>query len=189
LPANVHLPDVSQLQIPSQARAKLGQALGIQLPANFGVITLFSSEQLATAQQVLRIFDLLIVLLPIVTVLLLAATIWFALDRRRGLLQLGIGVAITFLIARLAIGYLQGRVIDGIANPTGQSIAGTVIPAALSGLLTATVLLLLAGVVTTLIAYLVGKPAWFAAGYAQAKVGYGRARDEIARRRHGSSVQ
>lgn len=189
IPANVRLPDISQLQIPSQARARLSQALGVQVPANFGVITLFSSEQLAKAQQALQIFDLLIVLLPIVTVLLLAAAIWFSLDRRRSLIQLGIGIAITFLIVRLAIGYLQGRLIDGIANPTGKGIAGTVIPAATSGLLTATVLLLVAGVVTTLIAYLVGKPEWFAAAYAQGKAGYGRARDEIAKRRTRSSVQ
>jgi hypothetical protein len=196
IPANVHFPDVSQLQIPSQARAKLGQALGIQLPSNFGVITLFSSEQLAKAQQVLRLFDLLIVLLPIITVLLLAAAIWLSVDRRRTLIQLGIGIAITFLLARIVIGYLAGRALDSIASPTGRSIADEVIPAAVNGLLTLTVLLLVAGVVTTLIAYLVGKPEWFAAAYAQARVGYAnlragyrRVRAEMTRRRTQSSIR
>jgi hypothetical protein len=194
IPANVHFPDVSQLQIPSQARARLSQALGIQLPADFGTITLFSSESLAQAQQLLRLFDLLTVLLPIITVLLLVATIWLSLDRRRSLVQLGIGIAITFLIACLVIGYLEGRVVDAIAHPTGRSIAGVVIPSALGGLVTATVLLLIAGVVAALIAFLVGKPEWFAVAYAQGKsgygylhTGYGRVRDEVVKRRTGAS--
>ncbi len=176
LPANVHLPDISQLQIPSQARARLSQALGVQVPANFGTIALFSSEQLAKAQQVLRIFDLLTVLLPIVTVLLFVAALWFSPDRRRSLIQFGIGVAIVFLLARIVTGYLEGQVIAGITNPIGQSIAGAVIPAALSGLLAMTVLLLVAGIVAAILAYLVGKPEWFAAGYTQSKLAYGQLR-------------
>src|SRR5262249_1152028 len=124
LPAHVHLPDVSQLQVPSQARARLGQALGVQVPADFGTITLFSSTQLAKAQRVLAIFDLLTVLLPILTVLLFAATIWFSLDRRRTLLQFGMGVAVTFLIVRIVVGYLEGWVVHSITNPTGQHVAG-----------------------------------------------------------------
>src|SRR5262249_41691067 len=144
-------------------------------------------------QTLLRVFDLLTVLLPILTALLIAATIWFSLDRRRTLIQLGIGVAITFLLVRIIVGYLEGRVIDGITNPTAQGIAGDVITAAVAGLLTLTVLLLIAGLVTTLIAYLFGKPQWFKAGYAQTKVGYAHAqsgyrhvRTEIAKRRAAS---
>jgi hypothetical protein len=196
IPANVHLPDVSQLQVPSQARAKLSQALGVTLPANFGEITLFQSVQLAKAQQLLRLADLLTVLLPIITALLLVATIWLSLDRRRTLIQLGIGVAITFLIVRVTLGYLEERVINGITNPTAQGLASDVISSAIAGLLTLTVLLLIAGVVTILIAYLFGKPEWFRATYALGKVGYARTqagyvrvRDEVTKRRQGSGVQ
>ncbi len=196
IPANVTFPTVTELQVPAQARAKLSQTLGVQLPANFGEITLFHSDQLATAQQLLRVFDVLMVLLPIITVLLIAATIWFSLDRRRTLIQLGIGVAITFLIMRLVVGYLAGRVIDDITNPTAQAMAGDVISSAVSGLLTLTVLLLIAGVVTVIVAYLFGKPEWFAAAYAGGKVGYawartsfGRAREEIGQRRGGSRTR
>jgi len=57
------------------------------------------------------------------------------------------------------------------------------------------VLILAAGIVVAVIAYLVGKPEWFAAAYGQGKVAYGqlrvaygRARDEIRRRRTLSSA-
>jgi len=173
LPGNVQLPDVSQLQIPDQARTKLSQALGVQLPENFGEITLLSSAELAKAQQWLQIFDVLKVLLPIVTVLLFIATIWFSVDRRRTLIQFGIGVAVTFLIVRILIGYLAGQLVAGIANPTGHSIAGAVIPSEVSGLLTLTVLLVIAGVITAIIAYLAAKREWFVAAYGQGKAGYG----------------
>lgn len=176
LPGNVQLPDVSQLQIPSQARAKLSQALGVKLPENFGEITLFSSAELAKAQQWLQVFDVLKVLLPIVTILLFIATLWFSVDRRRTLIQFGIGVAIIFLIVRIVIGYLEGQVVDSITNPTGHSIAGAIVPTAVSGLLTLTVLLVIGGVITAIIAYLAAKREWFVAAYGQGKAGYSWAR-------------
>jgi hypothetical protein len=194
IPGNIKLPDVSQLQVPSQARAKLSQALGVTLPANFGEITLFHSVQLAQAQRLLRLADLLAVLLPIITALLLVATLWLSLDRRRTLIQLGIGVAIVFLLARVTIGYVQDQVVNSITNPTAQGIASDVIPSALSGLLSLTVLLTAAGAATILIAYLVGKPEWFRAGYALGRTGYARtvtayahARDEMAKRSQASA--
>jgi hypothetical protein len=196
IPGNVHLPDVSQLQVPPQARAKLSEALGVTLPENFGEITLFHSHQLAQAQRLLRLADILTVLLPIITALLLAATLWLSLDRRRTLIQLGIGVAITFLLARVTIGYLTDQVVNGITNSTAQGIASDVIPSAVEGLLTLTVLLMLAGIVTIAIAYLIGKPEWFRAayalgqtGYARTRTGYARARDEFAKRTQGSAAQ
>ena len=178
LPDNVRLPDVSQLQVPSQARARLAQALGVQVPSDFGVITLFSSEQLAKAQQLLQVFDLLTILLPITTLMLLIATIWVSPSRRRTLIQLGLGVAILFLVARILVGYLKGRIVESITNPTGHSIAAVVIPTAAVRLQTLTVLILAIGIVVALIAYLVGKPEWFAAGYAQSKVAYNQLRTE-----------
>jgi hypothetical protein len=183
LPAGVQLPDPSQLQLPEAARARLSHALGVQLPENFGQITLFQSDQLAKAQQLLRLFDFLAVALPILTAFLIAATIWFSLDRRRTLVQFGLGIAITFFIARLALGYLQGRVIDGINNPTAQAVAGDVITAAVSSLLTWTVLLLVAGVMMAVVAYLFGKPEWFRLAYAGGKTGYARARASLGRTR------
>jgi hypothetical protein len=196
LPGNIKLPDPSQLKLPAQARAKLSQALGVPLPTNFGEIVLFHSDQLAKAQRILQLFDFLTVALPILTFLLLAATIWLSIDRRRTLIQLGIGLAITFLIARIVVGYIVGRVIDGISNPTAQGIAGEVITSAVDGLLTLTVLLLVAGLVVGIVAYLFGKPEWFAAayaggrsGYTRARIGLGHAREELDRRRHDSTSQ
>ena len=42
---------------PDQARAKLSAALGRPLPADFGVITVFKSDQLKLAQEGLKLFN------------------------------------------------------------------------------------------------------------------------------------
>ena len=79
-------------------------------PSNLGQINLFQSAQLATAQQLLRLLDVLTVLLPILTAGLILATLWISPDLRRTLLQLGLGIAVTFIIVKLATGYLNQNV-------------------------------------------------------------------------------
>jgi hypothetical protein len=170
---HVKLPDPSELQIPAQAQQKLSQALGIPVPSNLGQIELFQSAQLAKAQQLLRLWDFLTVALPVITAALIIATLWLSRDRRRTLVQLGIGIAIAFILAKIAIGILQQYVDNTVNNPTAKSVVEPALQTVLSSLQTVTTWLLIGGLVLAIVAFLLGKPEWFRAAYAYIRRGYG----------------
>jgi hypothetical protein len=191
IPAGVKLPDLSHVQVPQQARQKLSQALGVQIPANFGQIVLFQSDQVAQAQQFLRLFDFLNIALPVITFLLIVATLWLSISRRRTAIQLGIGIVVTLIIAKLLINYAQQRIVDAIANQTAHGVVQETLQTLLGGLGAITTWLLILGVLVSVAAYLAGKPQWFATGYRQGRLGYARVRKEIDQRwprDHGTPV-
>jgi hypothetical protein len=181
LPEQVQLPPPRSTEEVQQGIQKLSQALGVQLPPNFGQVTLFQSDQLATAQQVVRALDMFSILLPVITIVLLAAMLLLSVDRRRTLIQLGIGIAIVFVLAKIVIGLLQQQIVAAVANPTAKEIIQPVIERALSYLFTSTTWLLVLGVVVAVVAFLVGKPAWLRAGYAKLRQAYAAASDWIRR--------
>jgi hypothetical protein len=187
LSEKVKLPDPSELQVPQQAQQKLSQALGVQVPSDLGQIKLFQSAQLATAQQLLRLLDVLTVLLPILTAGLIVATLWVSPDVRRTLLQLGIGIAVTFIIVKFATGYLNQTVVSATDNnPTAQSVVQSTLQTVLGSFDVITSWLLAGGLVLAIGAFLAGKPEWFRALYAKIKQGYLWIRGQFQQRRHHS---
>ncbi|MGZ3583728.1 MAG: hypothetical protein ACXWP6_13735, partial [Ktedonobacterales bacterium] len=169
----VTLPDLSQEQTPQQARQELSQALGVNIPQDFGQVVVLQSDQLATAQQAVRLLDALVIILPLITLVLLAATIWFSVNRRRTLIELGIGVVIVFVALRILIAYLQQRVIDSITTPVGHVVGEGVIPKALDSLVQLTTWLFVIGFLVIVAAYLVGERQrqWLGTTYTQARGG------------------
>lgn len=172
LPAQVKLPPPRSTEQVQQGIQRLSQALGIQLPPNFGQVTLFRSDQFTTTQQIVRLLDMFSIILPLVTLMFLIAALWLSVNRRRTVLELGIGIAITFAVAKIAIAVLQQQAVASVANPTGREIIQPVVGRALSYLETSTTWLLVLGVVTALAAFLVGRPEWFQAGYAKTREAY-----------------
>ena len=55
-----------------------------------------SQAAVAAAQQAVRILDALVIILPLITLALLVATIWLSVNRRRTLIELGIGEPMLF---------------------------------------------------------------------------------------------
>jgi hypothetical protein len=119
---NVTLPAITSAQPPQQAINKLSKALGVQLPSDFGQITLVQSSKLATVQRGVKAFDRLVIVLPIVTILLLALTLWLSVSRRRTALQLGAGVALLMIVERRVVIHEQGVYAGTAQNPQAASI-------------------------------------------------------------------
>jgi hypothetical protein len=132
-------------------------------------VTLLQSDQLAVVQKIVHLLDSLSIILPVLTLVLLVASLWLSVDRRRTLIQLGLGIAITFALAKLAIPILQQQVVAAVTNPTAREIVQPMIERALSYLVTSTTWLLIFGVLVALVAFLVGKPEWFRAGCAKTR--------------------
>lgn len=104
---NVSLPTITSAEPPKQAVEKLSKALGVQLPSNYGQITLVRSSHLAIAQRGVRAFDRLTIILPLLTLALIALSLWLSVSRRRTLVQLLVGSSLLLIILRRVVIYEQ----------------------------------------------------------------------------------
>ena len=96
----VTLPTIKPGDVPSEAIARLEQALGIDLPNNYGQIVVYDSNDLEALQKALYWSERLIILLLIIIPVLAAAALAVSTRRRRTLIQLTAGAAIGLVIVR-----------------------------------------------------------------------------------------
>ena len=96
----VTLPEISADDIPDAARQRLSDALGINLDDDFGVIKLYDADALSTAQDALRLFERLVILFAVLTVVFTALALWLSRRRRRTLLQLVVGGIVALVVVR-----------------------------------------------------------------------------------------
>jgi hypothetical protein len=160
IPADIQLPDLTAPEAPEVLAQRLEGALGVTLPPDFGTIRLMPAARLATAQTIVRVFDLVVILLIVLSVLLVALTLWLASNRRRMVIYLGIGVIVAFLLARLATNAASNAIIGGIADGDVAGAARSMVDATLQDLRGVTILILIATVVVVIAAYLWGRPKW-----------------------------
>lgn len=163
IPPGVQLPDLTSPEAPGVLAQRLQTALGVTLPADFGTIRLMPAERLATARTVVRVYDLIVIVLIILSVLLVALALWLASNRRRMLIYLGIGVIVAFLVARVAMNAATNAIIGGIADGDVAGAVRSMVDATLQDLRGVTVLILIATVVVVIAAYLWGRPKWVVA--------------------------
>jgi hypothetical protein len=121
----VTLPTITSADVPQQQVAKLSKALGVTLPANFGQITLVRSGDLATVRQAVKAFDGLTLVLPLVTIALIALCLWLSVNRRRTLLQLAVGVSLLMIVERRVVLHEQSVLASAAHNPQlAQTVLG-----------------------------------------------------------------
>jgi hypothetical protein len=148
---------------PDQARAKLSEALGRPLPADFGTITVFEKKQLSTVQKAAELFNELVYALVALAVILIAAAFVVAPDRRRIAIWVGLSAA-GFLVAFRATARASGKqVVNQIVIPVNRDAAQAVISRVLASYLDVTLIALLIGLVVAIIAFLAG-PGRYAVG-------------------------
>jgi hypothetical protein len=153
----VTLPTITSADAPPQAVAKLSKALGVSLPGNFGQITLVRSSDLATVRQAVKAFDGLTLVLPLVTIALIALCLWLSVNRRRTLLQLAVGVSLLMIVERRVVLHEQGALASAAHNP---QLASTVLGDLLHGFFVLTAWVLGVAAVVLVIAVLSGPYRW-----------------------------
>ena len=153
----VTLPTITSADPPQQAVTKLSGALGVSLPSNFGQITLVRSSDLATVQQGVKAFDRLTLVLPLVTIVLIALSLWLSVNRRRTVLQLAVGVSLLMIVERRLVIHEQGVLASAAHNPqVAQSVLGDL----LHGFFVLTAWVLGVALVVLVIAVLCGPYRW-----------------------------
>ena len=154
---NVTLPTITSADPPQQAVNKLSKALGVQLPSNFGEITLVKSSDLATVRQLVKAFDGLTLILPLVTIALIALTLWLSVNRRRTVLQLAVGVSLLMIVERRGVLHEEGVLASDAHNP---QLAQTVFGYLLNGFFVLTAWVLGVALVVLVLAVLAGPYRW-----------------------------
>jgi len=154
---NVTLPTITSADPPQQAVNKLSKALGVQLPSNFGEITLVRSSDLATVRQGVKAFDGLTLILPLVTIALIALTLWLSVNRRRTVLQLAAGVSLLMIVERRGVLHEEGVLAGDAHNP---QLAQTVFGYLLNGFFVLTAWVLGVALVVLVLAVLAGPYRW-----------------------------
>jgi len=108
----VDLPTVTVDDVPDAARQAIGDALGITLDDNFGTFTVYDDGALSSAQEAVKVADKLVWVLVVLTPLAIAATLAISTRRRRTLLQLTIGIALTMVALRRLVFLFQKDLLD-----------------------------------------------------------------------------
>jgi hypothetical protein len=157
---DVNLPEITNGEVPEAARAKLQQALGVQLPPDFGEIVVFSSGRLAAAQDAVRFADRLMVLLVLLALVLLVATFWLSRSRRRTLLQVTVGAMFGFVIVRRLAMRGQQDIVGMVQVDVNRAAVQAVTDRVLSGFFALTGLLIVIGLVLVALALVTGPYRW-----------------------------
>jgi len=156
----VTLPAITSAEVPQQQVNKLSKALGVSLPASFGQIALVRSSDLAAVRQAVKAFDGLTLVLPLVTIALIALCLWLSVNRRRTVLQLAVGVSLLMIVERRVVLHEQSVLASGAHNP---QLATTVLGDLLHGFFVLTAWVLGLALVVLVIAVLAGPYRWAAA--------------------------
>ena len=180
IPPEVVLPDLSAPETPGTLAQRLDSALGITVPDDFGTIQLMPADRLLAARSAVRAFDVIVVLLVILSVGLLALALYLARDRRRMVVYLAIGTFVAFLLARFGIRNMEDVLIGGIANLGVAGAVRAVMDATFEDLRGLTLLVLVGVAVVGVVAYLLGRPAWVSTATATATSAAGGAKSRAA---------
>jgi hypothetical protein len=156
---DVTLPQITADVIPSQAISQLEQALGVDLPEDYGQIVVYDSEDLAALQQALYTFERLLVFLLILIPILVAASLLVSTRRRRTLIQLTIGAAIGLVVIRRIAIILRDDLFDRVDTQRFPSVR-VLTDELMASLFRYTAILLAIVLLTALVALVTGPYPW-----------------------------
>ena len=142
---------------PQAAIQEVANWSGKPLPSDFGQVTLLQSDALGPAQTAVKWFDRLVWILPIVTLGIIALTIWLSRRRGRTAIALGIGAAIAIIVTRVIIKRASIALTDKLEEGGGLHVAKDVVDASLGPLTTITIWIVVIGVVTAILVWFLGR--------------------------------
>jgi hypothetical protein len=155
----IDLPQLTGEEVPAEAVAKIEQTLGVDLPDRFGTITVYDSQELAAVQDAVNVARRLLVVIVVVFLLAAVGAVWVSPRRRRTLIQLMSALAVVLVIERRFAIAAADRVIDH-ARPENREAATSVVDQVLGTLLRFTGWLLVAAIVTLVVALVSGPYPW-----------------------------
>jgi hypothetical protein len=160
IPADIQLPDLSEADIGSKLGPVLESKLGVTLPPDFGTIQLMPADQLLAARTVVRVFDLVVILLIVLSIVLVLLALWLSSNRRHMVIFLALGTLLAFLLARLVTNTATDSLVNGIADEGLRGAVRTVAFRTVDNLRQITAIILVVTGIVAVAAYLWGRPRW-----------------------------
>jgi hypothetical protein len=160
IPADIQLPDLSEADIGSRLGPVLESKLGVTLPPDFGTIQLMPADQLLAARTVVRAFDLVVILLIVLSIVLVLLALWLSSNRRHMVIFLALGTLLAFLLARLVTNTATDALVGGIADEGLRGAVRTVAFRTIDNLRQITAVILVITGIVAVAAYLWGRPRW-----------------------------
>ena len=142
---------------PDEAIQQVSDWTGRTLPADFGQITLLQNDSLGPAQSAVRLFDALVWVLLVVTIVLIAVTIWLSRRRRRTLIELGIGAAFALILTYVIVKQATTALVDSIPDGGTVTVLRDVVNASLGPLTNLTIWIVVIGLLVAIGAWLAGR--------------------------------
>lgn len=170
----VSVPEIDSSTSPAEVRRILSESTGRPIPEGFGQVTLFRSDQLASAQRAVTAFDRVVVLLVILAAILCISAIWLSARRLRMLAILGIGAVFAAVVAQAAMRDLQYSVAASVVDPDLRKATAAGVSAFVTSLTTYLDLVLIGGILAVVAAFLAGRTSLAAAIRGQVARIFGR---------------
>jgi len=150
--------DLSQVEKAAKAQlAAKGLSVFDKVPSYTGApFVLFQSEQLAKVQRWVRFLNHLVVVLPIVTILLLAGAVVAARDRRRGLVHAASGLAVSMALLLVAANVGRNQYLASLGPGRSKPASAAVIDAVDAALLDSVRTVLIVAAIVAIVAFVVG---------------------------------
>lgn len=157
---DVTLPRIDPATAPEDIRTLLQDALGRELPADFGSVTLLRGDAGYEAKRALKLFNDLVIVVVILTAALVAAALLVSVRRWRTALWLGLGALVAFAAARVVEVQLERATVEAIKSQGGAAVARSVLTSAVASLNGFLVWIAVAGVVVAVAGFLAGRRTW-----------------------------
>jgi len=123
---------------------------------NGAPLVLFQSDQLAKLQRWIKFLNHLALVLPIVTVLLLAGAVLVARDRRRGLVHAAAGLFVSMAILLVAANVGRNQYLSSLKVTQSRATTAAIIDTVDAALLNTVRLVLVLSAIVAIIAFVVG---------------------------------
>ncbi len=157
---DVTLPRIDPATAPGDIRTLLQDALGRELPADFGSVTLLRGDAGYEARRALKLFNDLVIVVVVLTAALVAASLLVSVRRWRTALWLGLGALVAFAAARVVEVQLERAAVGAIKSQGGAAVARSVLGSAIASLNGFLVWIAVAGVIVAVAAFLAGRRTW-----------------------------
>ena len=152
----VGAPTVTSDTVDAAVKA-LEDQLGVDLPADFGQVTLFASDDIATAQNAYQTIKISVWLAPLVALVLAGLAIVVSPRRLRAALGIVVGTGLLLLVVGLTMQPLRSSIAGAVED---QGLAGAVtagVDTVLGSLRTGILVVVVLAVVAAAVLYLTGQ--------------------------------
>jgi hypothetical protein len=152
----ITLPDLSSGEIPANLRARVQDALGVALPANFAQFTVYDNGKLYAVQRSVEASKRYLVLFVSATIVLLALALLISPWRRRTLVQLGLWLVVAAITVTAVLRGVRDQLLAQVPEGVYRDGVAAAVTSVFSLLRTRGTQLIWIGAILAAVCYLCG---------------------------------